>query len=197
MNPTETPALVVKPHCLTLTVLWVLKDSLASSLPSLLLPIFPSLLLSLLTSFCPSPALWVIVSADREPRRIINRLSQYSLHPRCREQGFYVPADGRSNSLLMGATQPHCSLKMNGDKLSELIITHTHTWVWPTLHNTDNSGHLQRHIQWHTGREEQTHRITRSHQHQGKCKNYFRRIKIRLGFLEWQSHCSGIFLRTF
>jgi len=35
-------------------------------------------------------------------------------------------ADGRSNSLLMEATQPHCSLKMNGDKLSALIITHTH-----------------------------------------------------------------------
>lgn len=163
MNPSETPALVVKPHCLTLTVLWVLKGSLASSLPSLLLP-FCFTLLSLLTSFCPSPALWVIVSADREPRRIINRLSQYSLHPRSREQGFYAPADGRSNSLLMGATQPHCSLKMNGDKLSALIITHTHTWVWPTPRNTDNSGHLEGHIQWDTEREEQTHRKTRSRQ---------------------------------
>lgn len=164
MNPTETPALVVKPHCFTLTVFWVLKGSLAFSLPSQLHSFFVSfLLLSLLTLFCPSSVLWVIVSANREPCRIINRLLQYSLHPRCREQGFYVPPDRRSNSLLMGPTQPHCSLKMKGDKLSALIITHTHTWVWPILPNTDNSGHLERHMQWDAGRKDQTHRLT-SHQ---------------------------------
>lgn len=160
-------------------MLWVLKGSLAPSCHP------RSFLLFLLASFCPSPALWVIVSADREPRCIINRLSQYSLQPKCREQGLYVQADGRSNSLLMGATQPHCSLKMNADKLSALIITHTHTWVRPTLRNTDKSGHLERHIQWDAGKEEQTQNN----------KNSFRWIKIR--FLEWQSHCSRISLRDF
>lgn len=159
MNPPETPALIVKPHCFTLTVLWVLKGSLATSLPSLLLDFFlPPFSSPSFTLFCPSPTLWVIVSADREPRRIINRLLQYSLHRRCGEQGFYVPADGRSNSLLMGAMQPHCSLKMNGDKLSALIITHTHTWAWPTLYYWQQWA--LRHIQWDASREEQTNRKT-------------------------------------
>lgn len=151
MNPTETSALVVKAHCLTLTV-WVPKGSLVSPAPSFL---FHSVHLQL--------SRLLAAQTDREQCRIINRLLQYSLHLRCKEQGFYVPTDGFSIRG-GGATQPLCSLKMNGDKLSALIITHTRTWVWSTLCNSDNSRHLERHMQWDGGGGERRHTIT-NHQH--------------------------------
>lgn len=91
MNPTETSALVVKAHCLTLTV-WVPKGSLVSPPPSFL---FHSVHLQL--------SRLLAAQTDREQCRIINRPLQYSLHLRCKEQGFYVPTDGFS--IKGGATQ--------------------------------------------------------------------------------------------
>lgn len=154
-NPTTTQALAVKPHCLTLTVLWVLKDSLVLFLPVLMNFLNPQsspLLLILFTSSCTSPPLSVTVCTEREPHHIINHILRNSLHPKCRKGLLCaVASDRRSNCLLMEGTQPHRSLKMNGDKLSALIITHTHTWVQPTWCYTDKSGHLQRKTQVRCG----------------------------------------------
>lgn len=149
MNPTTTQALVVKPHCLTLTVLRVLKDSLVLSLPVLMHFFYPPVF----SSSSVHLQLSQLLSAQKGNHTTsLTTSCGTACTPKCRKDLLCaVASDGRSNCLLMEGTQPHRSLKMNGDKLSALIITHTHTWVQPTWCYTDKSGHLQRKTQVRCG----------------------------------------------
>lgn len=93
MNPTETSALAVKPHCIALTMLWMLKGSLVNSLRHTLHH-HPHPPFSRLHSV--HPQLSEVLAAYGEPCRIIKRFRGTASTPRCSEQGFYVVADGFS-----------------------------------------------------------------------------------------------------